>query len=627
MPSRAAAPSCCVALVLLTLAVPASAWIENHVHGDEVRIEVDAAGKALVEHRITLKTTGSVRLQSYTIKGVDRDAVVEDNSYVIPARDALSNSLDSATPLTMELRHPEQSKPRGTFAEGAPVEQALLPAELVVQVQSERGLRRGSYVLVVRYRTDLRARGLLERDGAMVTVRWTSPIWDDGFDNARVLFVVPAAPTAPRVVDEPNGEHDDDDGVLLPRYLSEVRRAAHTDEVELLRSYLPKGEAVPWAIRVDQRALDPLPAPEQVVAVPAPQRIGVFAPSAFERSWLIAVAVTLWLFYSLLVALKARQVARRARQASAVMPPWVPLPVSLRAVLAGSALTAGVGLQLVADRPIQGSLLVVLAVVLAAHGTARLEPTAAMRGPGRWLTVSEQEGLRPIPPTKGAFLDGSTRLGRLTLLLALSLLAVGVWALWVEWDAPYRAGLVALDSVVLLALWGTGRSSSIPPDLAVEPIRFYRRLTKRIRRSKAGRDLKIVARLRVPDEAVDPDELRLLIVPRLPLRGFAGIEVGLCYVTGFGARVALPEILLRVGQDSACDQAVASLARHGRASPGRKPGERVLAFAPRFPTVRMTSEIVVALAARVRDLTGAQALRDRPTPAARSDRRTAKAAA
>lgn len=626
MPSRVAALSCCAALVLLTLSWPAHGWwIENHVLGDEVRIEVDRDGKALVEHRITLKTNGSVRLESYTIEGVDRDAVPQDNSYAIPASDALSNSLDSATPVTMEVRlpeAPEQQVPPDPSA--AAPQDSLRPAELVVRIDSDRGLRRGTYVFVLRYRTDLRARGMIERDGSMVAIRWVNPTWDDGFDNARVLFVVPSAPTPPRALDNASAEPAENEAVLLPRYLSEVRRAADADEIELLRSYLPKGEAVAWSIRVDPRALEPLPAPTPAAIEPqaVPGRTSV--SSAVARSWLVGAAATLLLIYTLLTLFKARQVARQARQVAAVVRPWVPLPVSLRALLAGMALTGGVGLQLLGDRPFEGSLLVVAAAVLSAHGAARSDPAAAIRGPGRWLTVREQEALRPVARASGGWLDASTRLGKLTLAVALALLGAAVSVLWVRWDAPYRAGLIALDGVALLALWGTGCRRALPPDMAVAPIAFFRKLTKRMRRAKAGRDLKVVARLRLPEGAVDPDEIRLLVAPRLPLRGFAGIEVGLTYVTGPGARVAMPEVLLRFGADSPCERAVASLASHGRSSPGRKPGERVLAFAPRFPTVRMTSEIVVALAARVGDLSKPQPIPERTD---RADAPTTRAAA
>jgi hypothetical protein len=52
---------------------------------------------------------------------------------------------------------------------------------------------------------------------------------------------------------------------------------------------------------------------------------------------------------------------------------------------------------------------------------------------------------------------------------------------------------------------------------------------------------------------------------------------------------------------SPCDIALANMSRKARITPGRKPDERVIAFAPRLPTVRMTAEIARALAMRVVD--------------------------
>ena len=164
-------------------------------------------------------------------------------------------------------------------------------------------------VFVLRYRTDLRARGLLERDGALVAIRWVGPVWNDGFDNGRVLFVVPSAPTPPRALEEAD-PGDEGEAVLTPRFLSEIRRTSTQDEVELLRTYLPKGEAATWAIRVDQRALDPLPLPEQAAPETSTPAVPAVARTPLERSQLIGAAGVLFVLYSLLCLLKARQVAR-----------------------------------------------------------------------------------------------------------------------------------------------------------------------------------------------------------------------------------------------------------------------------------------------------------------------------
>jgi hypothetical protein len=165
---------------------------------------------------------------------------------------------------------------------------------------------------------------------------------------------------------------------------------------------------------------------------------------------------------------------------------------------------------------------------------------------------------------------------------------------------------MAADSVFLLAVFGMGMGRSLPPDLTVEPARFLRRLATTIRKRKDIPDLRIVARLRVPAGEVDADEVRLLLAPRNALRGFTCIEVGVTYAIGLGARVAMPEVLVRVLSGSRCDEALRTVARMGRVTPGRKRGERVLCLAPRFPTVKMTAEIAAALAIRVVDRTSSQ---------------------
>ncbi|MBW2457426.1 MAG: hypothetical protein JRI68_23160 [Deltaproteobacteria bacterium] len=591
---------CCVALLLVVAERPAYAWwLENHVLGDEARIEVDRSGKAVVEHRMTVKTNGSVRLKDYELKGVDRDAVPLPNSYVVPIRSGIAGSLDAAVPLSMELHYPKRRK--GELEDP--------PAVLKIKVGDRKGLRRGTYLFVLRYRTDLRARGLISRDGAMVRVQWDGPIFDDGFDSARIVFQLPASPTPPRAAQEVVAE---DDRSLAGSFLSEVRRGTDRDEIELLRSYAAKGERISWAVRVDQRALDPLPVVESDAAEADEPSPVTFAAKGRPPKWLAAGGAGLFLFYLLLVWLKSREVKRKARAAKAIVPPMIGLPTPLRALGAAAALVGGVGLQLLWDEPTWGACAVVLACLLAAHGAARLEPSSAMRGPGRWLAVTEGEALCELPRPRGAWLDVSTRAGKLLLLLLLAGVGVATW--WVSTRSLPEALLVGFDSVALLAVFGTGKLTSLPPDMAVEPARFLRKLVRKLRKKKGMANLRLVPKIRIPKGQVDPDELRLMVVPPVPLRGFTAIEVGVTYALGVGARVAMPEVLLRVVEGSPCDEAVAAISSSGRITPGRKPDERVIALSPRVPTVRSTVEITAALATRVVDREASRQRPERKSP-------------
>jgi hypothetical protein len=564
----------------------ADAWIENRVTGHEAHVEIEASGRALLEHRVTLRMNGDKRQKTYRIRSIDPDAVPLPNSYVIPARDALSSSLDSATPVSLKVEPADKAEGDGKV--------------LAITVGDPKGLRRGLYVFVLRYHVDLRARGLMTREGNMIRVQWVGPRFDDGFDNARVTFVVPPSPTPPRAGDAPGkADEDGESDSLPPTFLSEVRRGNEHDEVELLRPYAPQNTAIPWTVLVDPRAFEPLPASAESAAPaieppPAPPVAGL--PS---RAWLWRIAALVFLLFGLLVWLKAREVERVARAHRATLPPVVPLPALVRAPLAAAALVGGLALQLVVHRAVLGSWLVIAACILSAHGAARIDPRHWLRGPGRWLTVSDHEALGKPPRMRGAWLDVSTRAGKLLLVLTLAALGAGVYFL--SRHTRWGALLVAFDAVVVLSLFGTGRMAALPPDLAVEPARFLRRIVKRLRKMRGAEELKIVARLRVPQGSVDADELRLMIAPRLPLRGFAGLEVGISYALGVGTRVAMPELLLRVVAGSACEAAVSGAARRARVTPGRRPDEHVYTFVPRLPTVRMTSELAGAVAARVTD--------------------------
>src|SRR6266511_2527347 len=126
-------------------ATPASAWVETHLISDDVRVEVDRFGSATIDHGIVIS------------------AQTEKPGPTIPL----------------------QVMPR---PDGA----------LRVNVAGGRGLSRGIFLFHVRYRKNLLTGDNIRRDGAMLRVRWTGPIWQEGHDNARCTFVLPAAPTEPR---------------------------------------------------------------------------------------------------------------------------------------------------------------------------------------------------------------------------------------------------------------------------------------------------------------------------------------------------------------------------------------------------------------------------------------------
>ena len=578
-----------VVLALLALAPQArAAWVEVHVAGDDVRLSLDRAGGARVEHKATLKVSGGP-LRALDIQGVDPDAAPEADAYVVPLKDAQANSLASAAPVALELL-PSDERPREDGTKRPPV--------LRVRFDG-KGLGRGVYVLFFRYRTHLGQRGLIRKDGALARVVWQGPIWDDGLDSARLVVDLPLAPTEPR---EGEGEGEGaapGSGPSAPLTLSTLRRGRDRDELELVRPYAPKREPIRWGFRADARAFEP--------EAPASEAGGVLPAGALEAaaSWgperqgtlYLAGGALLFALYSALVAAKGLEVARLCRAAGVAPRPAIPLSLAARAAGAGLALVVGLALQMLLKTGTAGAALVALATALAAHRTPRWRRAAGLRRPGRWLPVAEAEAFRAPPRPRGAYLDVTTRAGKGLLAALLAALGGGVYAL--HGASPYHAHLLALDATALLAIFCTGRMAELPPDPAAAPVGFLRGVSRRVKRSLKGVEARVVGRLRIPDGSPDADEIRLGLVPRAALPGFVGIEVGVAYVPGAGGALALPEVLLRVTAGSPCERAIERVARSGRSSRGRRPEERVVAFAPRLPSARMTAAIAAALARAV----------------------------
>ena len=596
MSPRARAALTAVAVALPVLVAPvrsARAWVDVHVEADDVKVTLEKSGDARVEHRITLKIAGGP-LRSIDLKGVDADAAPDPESYVVPQKEAARASLASAVP--RDRRAPRPSRPaRAPTGRAAPT---VLPGPLPTP---PKGLGRGVYVLLLRYATHLP----VERraNAALARIAWKSPVWDDGLDSARVTFDLPAAPTEPRPDDVAAGAEGPSNvrpGGALDRAARGWR--ARSDRA-LLRPYAPKGEPITWAI---PRRSPGAPAGAGAAGAAGGAARGdrggarrLHAAGAIG----IGAALALFVAFSVLVALKAAETGRLARAAGTAARPLVPLPAALRAVLAGALLVGGIFVETVLMRATLGALLVVAATALAAHRTPAWGRTP-LRGKGRWLPVSLAEALREPPRAGGAIFDVSTRAGKAILLLLLA--AVGGLAAWIHETSPHCAWLIAMDSVALLAVFGTGRLAELPPDPATAPIRLLRDVAKRVEKALPAGDVRLLGRIRVPEGEGRADELRLGAQPRTAPPGFGAIEVGVVHLPGAGGPIALPEVILRVTAGSPCEAAMEGLLRHGRSARGRRPGERAVVFSPRLPTARMTAGIVAAL---VRAVTSARTVR------------------
>lgn len=588
MPIRLARPwlvASGLALGLVTLPQRAFAWVDVHVAGDDVRVDVSRDGSARVEHKLTLRVSGGP-LRALDLKGIDADAVPEADGYVVPGKEAAVNSLASATPITTEMLPPSNEKRE---------DNSPAPAAMRIRFDADKGLSRGVFVVFLRYRTELFRRGLLRRDGSMARLRWTGLLWEDGIDSARATFVLPPGPTEPRPEEEapadPSGE-----SAAPPSVLSTLRRESSRDELELLRPYAPKGEIVSWVVRFDARALD-VTAPREDTPAKTDAGPTGFAPD--RRSAALFGGSGLFVLYALLVALKGREVERTAKEKGATPRPLVPIPLFVRSIAAGLALVAGILLQITLPTATLGALVIALATALAAHRAPHWTHTSTLRGPGAWLSVSEDEAFARAKRRAGVLLDVSTRAGKILFFLAACL--VGAGAYFAAEISTYWAHLVVYDAVALLALFCTGRLAELPPDPVEYAAPFLRDVAKRVRKStsKAGEEMRVVPRIRVPDGETKADELRLAVVPRAPISGFSGLEVGVVLSPSAGSTLRSPEVLLRVTAGSPCEALAAELTSTARAQRGRRPNERVYTITPRLPTAWMTADLVARLAMKL----------------------------
>jgi hypothetical protein len=542
----------CVVSSSVTVAATASAS-EVHFAGDDVRITVDDEGTAHIEHALSYRVSGAPP-KAFELNGVEPDAV-----------------LDPVAPVALD----------GEALNAARVDRK---GDRVLRIALDGAPRRitghGSLVIRVGYTSALVPTGALTLDGAMWRLGWTAPFASEGYDSARVVFDLPAAPTEPRAVAADPSEGDDG-------HTATLRRGALRDELELERPHVARGEAAVWTVRVDPRAFPRVtdPALRPVVAsTPAADR------SAFARAWMVALLAGAG--FAALVAAKWRRFDRACRNRHVVARGIVGWPASgVRAWLAGGAFAAGVMLQL-GNRPGLGAGAVALAMLLAAARAPRA--VSAPRGPGQWLALTPAEAFaseRASDP-----LDAATWAGRASFIALFgAAVALGVALRGV---APDWTWLAPLDALVLVPIFLTGSKSQLPPDRARSPRRRLSRLHRTLRRDTA---LRVAPWARIPLGATAPDELRLLVLPRAAMPGVVGIEVGVAWVATPAGYAPETEVLVRVRDATAAAARLVALAPRRRAVPGRKTDERVVRLVPTLPSYAGAAALVRRLAEELRD--------------------------
>ena len=548
-----------LALAGLVLASPAQAWVEKTVESDVVTLDVARDGTAVVSHEIVMKVRGGP-LKGFDLAGVDSDAHPMPDASVSPAESGSRGT--SPIPLLLDKRDDDS---------------------LRVEIDNDKGIKRGSYLFKLGYRTNLLARHLIEPAGARIHITWVGPRFDDGINSARVLFRLPRADNAPRLP-PPDPEQSLLGGSSGSVFLANLHRLGDKDELEVVRPHVAKDEPVQWRVEADAKVFDAFAVP---AAAPAPGRAPALPPARPRRrvfGILLLLAVALG--YGSLVVLKWRAANKACRERGAEARALLPLPYALRGALAGIALAAAALVGASTELPTVAGVLLLAAMALAAHVAPR--PVPPLRGPGRWLPLGEDEAFarrkRRLP---GRFLDSGTLPGFCLFVLALAAFAAG--GLYLLPHSPYHALMLALSSACLLPIFCTGRAGELPADPVEQPRALLGWLSR-----KFGPDasLKVVPWARIPVNSADPDEMRLLIMPRRARRGLTAIEVGMEYQQAAGGPIALPCVIVRAADGSESYQA---LPRSVVWTRGRKPEERVAVIRPKLPTRGMCLSLVKRL--------------------------------
>jgi hypothetical protein len=544
-----------VALAFSFFSRRALAWQEAHEVGDDVVVRVDPNGVASVQHALRWHVVRGP-LRSIDLVNVEPGASVEPNVVVT----------------TEEGR--ELAAHAGVRDDGADGRRART---VRVTTDDPHAFMHGTFSFAVHLRVDLAAARALARDGAMWRLAWSSPVASDGFDAARTVFDLPAAPDEPRPVVADTGAVDD--GAV-----STLRREAGRDVLELVRPHVARGETVRWTVRVDPRALpqvaDPRLRPaEEASAPPEPDRV--------REVSLAAALAGLAVAFGAIVAQKTRAFAAVCAAHRCRPRGLLPLPDGARAAVAGVAWAAAVGLQIYGERT-AGALLVALATIAAALRAPDVRPAA--RGPGRWLALRPDDAFA-AEPRRGHWLDIGAPEGRRTAAMGVAA-AVGVALVARRFD-PLACWLVALDTAALLPLLVTGRRSQLPPDAARSAAPWLARAYRRLR---AIDSVRVAPWARVALDGSATDELRLLILPRAAMPGVVGVEIGLAWSSTPVGWTAAPEVLVRVLDASAAAVKIGPIVAPARAVPGRRPDERVVRLVPRRPTCGAAVALARALA-------------------------------
>ncbi len=558
-----------LSLGLVGYAHAAPGWQEWHQTGNDLVVSVSPQGKARIEHHVRYRVVAG-KFTSFDLPAIDIDAAIAPEVSVVT---------DDGTRLTA---HAEGISAKATRDD--PDVDPRTQQVVRVSMDDARGLKRGTYSFTVVYEEDALTTGHLVKDGALWRLSWSLPASAEGRDGVRAVFQLPPAPTEPRAADRDDGAPE--------TVMATLRRSPSSDELELVRAHVSRGEILTWAVRVDPKAFSS-PALAGLRAAPSPKE-----PSR-ARDAILAVGLLAASFVlGALVAVKERALRAAAARAGLAPRPLVRLPSALRPPAVALLVAGGACVQ-VTTSPLLGTLPLLLATLLLVH-LRPLRAGARARGPGRW-TPLEERNISYRSQDRLRWLDATTGPGLATLALVAAV-GLGLGSL-AEVGFPGARVLLTIDALAVLPLFVTGTSAQLPPDGVRSAARFLGPLARSLaRRSR----LKSELLGRLPAGSSAPDEVRLRVLPQVAVPGLLALEVGLAPVGTFTGFVEVPELLVRSRDGSHAHARLSSLRDVGDGGPrttltGRSPEERVVRFVPESPTSRCIEILLRRLAAELTD--------------------------
>ncbi|MCL2823450.1 MAG: hypothetical protein FWD57_05605 [Polyangiaceae bacterium] len=562
-------PILALLLGLLTTS-QAKAWVEQSILAQDTKIVLMRSGTARIQHQIKFSVKGGP-LRSMDIHIADTNIGFSGEPTLVRT----GGAMDARVPIAVSA----EQRPDGT---------------LRVEMDGGSGIRRGIYELAITYTSDLLRQNGATRDGSMILLSWVGPKWDDGIDSVKTTFVIPSSATEPSAIGEAKLGGPNDEIVTAPlgAVLSTLAKLPEYDELELVRPHVASGETVVWKVRIDPSVLGEANDPRLSVA-PATE---VIAISPERRATYLGIGGLLALAFSILVTLKHHQVVQSCRIRGVTARPVVPIGVAVRMAFAGPLLAASIGAQIFLEHPLPGALGVLGAALLASYRSPI--KTVSPRGPGRWLPLSDKDAFEKKENWPLGTLDAGSPLGKVLFGMVTIAYGFGVWQL--AKHGTYFAYTAGLDYVVVLAVFGTGRRSELPADSVFSAIPILKEIASDLRKSRKLGPATIRGLARIPAGSCEPDELRLVVQPKKAMQGFRSMEIGLGWIHGAGGPTPLPQVLLRVVENSPCHESITKKLRKPRWVRGRESYERVLILNPTLPTTDITTKLAEKLCQFVR---------------------------